>query len=160
MVSRLTGTYWGKQTNRAPITIQQTARIFITGPARPRLRYRVDGILRRLANRRQIGIAYDVVKQTADAPNKPFKAAEGAKQRTEKMAHPMHDAKTALKGVWKRSLTSDRKFRIGKPPVFAKDQITLLQPVVMLTRPLRVIMQYMRHITTTNAVDGKASQQI
>jgi hypothetical protein len=101
-----------------------------------------------------------VVKQTTDAPNSPFRTVRGAKQRREKAAHAIHDASTALKGVWKRPLTAESKFSNGKPPTLAKDQTTLLQPVIMLIRPLRDMAQYMRQTTITNAFDGKASQHI
>lgn len=101
-----------------------------------------------------------MVKQTTDAPNSPFNTVRGAKQRMEKSADAAHDASTALKGVWKRSLTAESKCSNGKPPNFAKDQITLLQPVIMLMRPFSVMIQYIRQTTIMNAFDGKASQHI
>lgn len=57
IVSNVTGTYWGKQTNKALIIIQHIARILITRPAAPRLKYLSDGRFRKLARRRQVGMA-------------------------------------------------------------------------------------------------------
>lgn len=57
IVSSVTGTYWGKETNKALIIIQHIATILMTGPAAPRFKYLFEGSFRKVARRRQVGMA-------------------------------------------------------------------------------------------------------
>lgn len=71
----------------------------MTGPAAPTFMNLFEGRFRRLAKSRQVSMAYDMVKQTIDAPNSPFKTVERCKTKRENCARHT-GASTALKGIW------------------------------------------------------------